>query len=526
VQGDIKAAMKAQAFEKLPALVANAESAAGLGWHPTVIGAKLIGDIEAGWQAKDAEMMGPAIARAKQAKVVEKAVLRLYARRYKQLAIENKLTAGLAGDMAQLLAVVDEAHIIDYTGPLLTKGEAALKKLKTHKIVTNLFADDRAAGAMKFGNWRENPAWKMTLSKKATVYVAINEDGELDAETQAKVEANKAKKQARYEKARQKAEETAAAAADDEKDEELKAAAADAARVFAELEEARRKKQQRMEEGDEDDKFSNIGVHVVRNTRESWIPGVLSGFSKLAAAAPPAAIPNGGSEPYGDDQAFLAIEVDPADGPVFIVPSTFEPGEEGAFTLSVLADCDFELVEEEEFDGDMVRFKGAWSTSNQGPRSAKNGDSETGKKFKVQKTWNKNPQFRVWLKDPENKETEYDSVGVQIVLSTPLEPSPEMGMHVMRNTFCQFYNEKIEVLAERYQKLVCKTDSHVESNEIAMDLVLENDFEVKKNGCERGFPFFLVPSLFDKKQEGNFQLLVYSDKPIVVQMLSDEDRKL
>ena len=39
--------------------------------------------------------------------------------------------------MAQLLAVVDEAHIIDYTGPLLTKGEAALKKLKTHKIVTN-----------------------------------------------------------------------------------------------------------------------------------------------------------------------------------------------------------------------------------------------------------------------------------------------------------------------------------------------------------------------------------------------------
>ena len=114
---------------------------------------------------------------------------------------------------------------------------------------------------------------------------------------------------------------------------------------------------------------------------------------------------------------------------------------------------------------------------------------------------------------------------LQIVLSTPIDDA-EIGLHVMRNTFCQFYNEKIEVLAERYQKLVTKTDSHVEANEIAMDVMLDNDYEVKKNGCERGFPFFIVPSLFDKKQEGNFQLLVYSDKPVVIQMLSDEDRKL
>jgi hypothetical protein len=84
----------------------------------------------------------------------------------------------------------------------------------------------------------------------------------------------------------------------------------------------------------------------------------------------------------------------------------------------------------------------------------------------------------------------------------------------------------LQVLAERYQKLVAKTEMHEEANEIAMDVMLDNDFEVKKNGCERGFPFFIVPSLQDKKQDGNFQLLVYSDKPIVVQMLSDEDRKL
>jgi len=208
------------------------------------------------------------------------------------------------------------------------------------------------------------------------------------------------------------------------------------------------------------------------------------------------------------------------------VPSTFEPGEEGPFTLSVMANCAFELEEMEDFQGDMVRFKGEWTSSNQGPRGGKNGDSETGKKFKVAKTWNKNPQLRVWLRDPEDKSVEYDSVGIQIVLSTPLEPAPEMGLHIMRNAFCQFYNEKIEVLAERYQKLVAKTDRHEETNEIAMDIVLENDFEVKKNGCERGFPFFIVPSLFDKKQAGPFQCCIYSDKPIMVQMLDEADRKL
>jgi hypothetical protein len=36
-----------------------------LSWHPTVQAARLIGDIEAGWQAKSAELMGPAIQAAK-----------------------------------------------------------------------------------------------------------------------------------------------------------------------------------------------------------------------------------------------------------------------------------------------------------------------------------------------------------------------------------------------------------------------------------------------------------------------------
>ena len=86
--------------------------------------------------------------------------------------------------------------------------------------------------------------------------------------------------------------------------------------------------------------------------------------------------------------------------------------------------------------------------------------------------------------------------------------------------------KKIEVLADRYQKVVTSTERHEKANEIAMDIVLDRQFEVKKNGCEEGFPFFIVPSLFDKKMDGNFQLLVYSEKPIVIQMLDDAARKL
>ena len=55
---------------------------------------------------------------------------------------------------------------------------------------------------------------------------------------------------------------------------------------------------------------------------------------------------------------------------------------------------------------------------------------------------------------------------------------------------------------------------------------LDKTFEVKKNGCEENFPFFIVPSLFDKKMSGPFQLLIYSERPVVIQMLDDEARKL
>jgi hypothetical protein len=135
----------------------------------------------------------------------------------------------------------------------------------------------------------------------------------------------------------------------------------------------------------------------------------------------------------------------------------------------------------------------------------------------------------VWLKDPDDG-TEHDEVGLQLVLTAGIEGA-EMGIHVMRNVFCQFYNEKIEVLADRYQRCVGRTPKHLAAEpgrapEISFDVMLRKDHEVKKNGCDPAFPFFIVPSLLDKKMSGPFSLTIYADKPIVIQQLDDESRKL
>jgi len=334
----------------------------------------------------------------------------------------------------------------------------------------------------------------------------------VDDDMAALLEKRKASRLAAWEKARDKMEAAAVVAEADEKNDELAAKAKDAARIFAELDEAKGAREKR-EADDEESSFTSLGLHAVRNTRESWIPGVLTGFTTL------------GFSEYKDDQAWLAVEVDPADGPFFVVPSTWEPGEEGLFTLSLSASCELDVSEVEDSDGlNKVKLKGSWSSSNQGPRGKTNGGNEEKKNFKPEKTWNKNPQFRVWLADPETDE-KHESVGIQIELTTPLEGA-EMGLHVMRNAFCQFYNEKIEVLADRYQKVVGKTPRHETSNEVSFDITLDDNFEVKKNGCENGFPFFIVPSLMDKKMSGNFTMIVYSDKPVTIQMLDDAARKL
>ena len=444
VQDELRSAMSSKMFEKLPELITRA-ALSGLGGHPLVQSAKLIGEIERGWQLKSAEIMGPAIVVAKRAKA-DREVVRTYSKRHKQLAIEAKLRKGLDGDTALLLAAVEEARIIGYSGNLMAEGEAVIAKYKTLVTLPSLFMDETAAGARKFGSWRENPTFQLNVTQKATIHIALNEDGTLSDEAKAKVEAQQAKAVARYDKARDRLAAAKAAAEADEKNEDLAAAAAEAERVLSELDEARLRKEKR--EADGDSGFTALGLHAVRNTKETWIPGVVSGYEDVQ-----------GTDPYGADQAYITLEVDPAvdPRPVFLVPSTWEPGEEGIFTLSILTEhCEVTVDKVPEFEGNLVQLKGEWSSSNQGPRVKKNGGKEDeDKKFKPEKTWNKNPQYRVWLKDPDDM-TEHEEVGLQIVLSTPVEGA-EMGLHVMRNTFCQFYNEKVEVLADRCALSVNRT---------------------------------------------------------------------
>lgn len=171
--------------------------------HPLVGNAKLISEMERGWQAKNAELMASAISTAKKVKL-EKALVKVYAQRYKQLAIEEKLTSGIAGDVALLHAAYEQARLIEYAGSLLADAEGKLKKYKNRKTTGALLLDDNAVGARKFGSWRENPTWKITVQKKTTVFIAVNEDGELDAASQAKLESKKAKKAAQYERAKDK----------------------------------------------------------------------------------------------------------------------------------------------------------------------------------------------------------------------------------------------------------------------------------------------------------------------------------
>jgi hypothetical protein len=424
LQIEIKAAMNAKAFEDLPKLIARGVcEKANIPNHPELVKAKLIGNIEKGWQEKDAEFMGNALGAAKNAKV-DKAVLKIYCMRYKQLSMQVRLHKALENkDTAFLLAGVEMAKLINYTGKHWKEAQAIIKKHKFHKSIASIFLDENAAGARKFGSWRDNPAWKLTATAKTMLYIAINEDGKLDEATEVRLQKKQRKSDLKFAAARDKVASTQAASDAEEKNEELKAAAMDAMRVFTEMDQRRRIKKQKIDDGDED-AFTQVGVHVVKNTRLSAFPGVTAGYVDIASC-----------NEYGDDQAWLSFEYDPEMGPLFVVASTFTPGEEGIFTMSFMADAELTLEEVPDFEGNSYRFKGEWSTANQGPRSKKNGDKETGAKFAPEKTWNKNPQYRVWLKDPDTGAA-LDSATLSIVLSTPIEGA-EMGLHIMRNAFCR-----------------------------------------------------------------------------------------
>lgn len=523
VQGELRRAMDLKTFDLLPELVDRAESAVvDLAQHPLVARSKLVSEMEFGWQQRSADAMTSAITAAKRAKV-DKDTLKLYAKRARQLSIEAKLRRGMAGNIPLLHAACEEAKVIDFDGVLRKEAEEKLKQYTCRFSMGSLFGEDSAAGSRRFGSWRENPTFRLRAvgGRKCTIYVAVNEDGELSATSRAKLERREAREKERHAVARDKMAAMQAAALADVKNEELAAAAKEAARVFGELDDARQRRERRQASVDDDEgggALTRIGVHVVRNTRDSWIPGVLSNYEDLSL---PAGADKLGDDVYNDGQAYCAFEM-PADGDAYVVPSTWLPGEEGIFTLSLMSSAEFSVDEVDHFDTTCLKLKGVWTSANQGPRSSSG--KEDGKSFKAEKTWHRNPQFRVWLRDPETNEAVTGPVGLSITVSTPIEGA-EVGMHVMRNAFCQFHNEKIEVLADRYQR-VAGFSPHTLANELTYEISVDDSFEVRKNGCEPGFPFFIVPSLMDKKMAGPFMMTIYSDKGIVVQMLDDASRKI
>ena len=132
----------------------------------------------------------------------------------------------MAGNTALLHAACEEAKLIGYSGSMLREAEDKhLKKFSRRTSLTSLFHERNAAGARKFGAWRENPAWKVSVKKKCTLFVAVNEGGELTKEMRAKLAEMEAKEQATYGKAKDKLVAAKAAADADPKNDELAAAA-------------------------------------------------------------------------------------------------------------------------------------------------------------------------------------------------------------------------------------------------------------------------------------------------------------
>lgn len=116
---------------------------------------------------------------------------------------------------------------------------------------------------------------------------------------------------------------------------------------------------------------------------------------------------------------------------------------------------------------------------------------------------------------------------ITCVLTTPIEGA-SCGMHLMRNKQCQFFNEHVEVLADRYQDMVDRTEKYTECNELKVEFTLDPQHGCgTKTGSEEDFPFFIVPSLYDKKMAGKCTMTFFADHDeCTFEMLDDDDRKV
>jgi len=170
-------------------------------------------------------------------------------------------------------------------------------------------------------------------------------------------------------------------------------------------------------------------------------------------------------------------------------------------------------------------------SKDMGGAYAKNGVNIKDKKFKVGKTWLQNPQFRVYLnwdhtKDkPINPEdlppTEVVSEAtLTVVVATPIQDA-QLGIHLMRNKQCQIgtYDEHSHCLVQRYHTLVDRTPTYIKKSEIYTNFVLNiNETVGDKGGALIDFPFFVIPSLYEKA-DGKVYVTFYSDKNIGIELI-------
>lgn len=118
--------------------------------------------------------------------------------------------------------------------------------------------------------------------------------------------------------------------------------------------------------------FDKFGVHVVRNTGEWQLGGVGVEYEVVASLEYDNIAPK-----------FLTATLDPAMGPYFMVPSTFDEGEEGWFTVSMLAMptavVDMKVSSSSKA---LCKIKGEWSADKGGSYS-RAGQNVKAKNFKV-----------------------------------------------------------------------------------------------------------------------------------------------
>ena len=255
--------------------------------------------------------------------------------------------------------------------------------------------------------------------------------------------------------------------------------------------------------------FGDFSFYMGRNVRRNPHGGLAHDAMELHSLS------------YTPNASYMTLQVNPADGPFFMVPSARNRKECGSFTLSVMSDAPGLEVRRATIVPAQHVFEGAFS-KGAGPFGT--GGRPGGKKFKPSKTWPKNPQLRIYPAEERGGVP----ARVRVVLSAVSAElsSAKLGLHMVRNKVNPTLPEDAEVLPGRFQHLVAY-QHYAETAELSLEATLDKSAGVgDKNACQPPFPFFVVPSLSSRKLRGKFRLQVYADVRVRAEWVADDERRL